>query len=204
MDAAVVVATFGAPEWAERAQRAARSAELAAPAELVVYHGGSSVAEARNTAARQTSAEWLVFLDADDELEPGYLAALAATGHTSGLLAPAVREVVDGIPGEARTLDDARRDIDHGWNPCVIGTAIRRATFDAAGGFWPERAWEDWSLFRRAWLLGEPVHHVPDAVYRVHVNPAGRNSTIDRPRELHRQILRSHDVWRRQQRRRPR
>lgn len=80
-------------------------------------------------------------------------------------------------------------------NPCVIGTLIRRELFAEAGGFWSERAWEDWSLFRRAWLLGATIDHVPAAVYRVTVNPAGRNSTIDRPHSLHREILRSHATW---------
>lgn len=198
MDVAVIVSTFGEPRWAELAQRRAKvSAEAEHPADLVVFHGGTSIAEARNTAATMTTAAWLCFLDADDELEPGYLAAMAARQITRGLLAPAIREVVDGIPGPARTLDDDRRDIDRGWNPCVVGTLIRREIFERAGGFWPERAWEDWSLFRRAWLLGEEIRHVPDAVYRIHVNPAGRNNTVDRPQHLHREILRSHAVWNR-------
>jgi len=202
MDVAVIVATFGELRWAELAQRRAKaSAELEEPADLVVFHGGSSIAEARNTAAGMTDAPWLCFLDADDELERGYLRAMAARQLDRGLLAPAIREVVDGIPGPARTLDDGRRDIDRGWNPCVVGTLIRREIFELAGGFWPERAWEDWSLFRRAWLLGEQVHHVPDAVYRVHVNPAGRNATVLRPRQLHREILRSHALWKRSRQR---
>lgn len=196
MDVAVIVATFGELRWAELAQRRAKvSAELEEPADLVVFHGGSSIAEARNTAAGMTDAPWLCFLDADDELERGYLRAMAARQLDRGLLAPAIREVVDGTPGPARTLDDGRRDIDRGWNPCVVGTLIRREIFELAGGFWPERAWEDWSLFRRAWLLGEPVVHVPDAVYRIHVNPSGRNGTVRNPRGLRSEILRSHAAW---------
>jgi GT2 family glycosyltransferase len=200
MDVAVIVATFGELRWAELAHRRAKaSAEREEPADLVVFHGGSSVAEARNTAAAMTAAPWLCFLDADDELEPGYLRAMRALRMNRGLLAPAVREVVDGIPGPARTLDDDRRNIDRGWNPCVVGTLIRRDTFERAGGFWSERAWEDWSLFRRAWLLGEPVVHVPDAVYRVHVNRSGRNATVRNPVGLRSEILRRHAAWFRRQ-----
>lgn len=202
MDVAVVVATFGEERWAKlAAARAVVSAIAEHPAEVIVHHGGSSIAETRNTAAARASAEWLCFLDADDELEPGYLAAMGARQLDRGLLAPAIREVVDGVPGPARTLDDRNMAT---MNPCVVGTLIRRELFERAGGFWRERAWEDWSLFRRAWLLGEEIHHVPDAVYRIHVNPAGRNATIDRPRQLHREILRSHALWKRDQRRRPR
>jgi GT2 family glycosyltransferase len=197
VDVAVVVATFGENRWAELARRAVASAERLEPAELIVHHGGGGIADARNAGAARARAPWLCFLDADDELERGYLSAMSAAGADRGLLAPAVREVVDGLAGPARTLDDARRDIGRGWNPCVIGTLIRRDVFELVGGFWRERAWEDWSLFRRAWLAGEPVRHVPDAVYRVHVNPNGRNSTVDRPQQLHREILNSHAVWRR-------
>lgn len=198
MEIAVVVATFGADRWRDLAHaRAVPSALVEQPAELVVHHGGSSISEARNEAAARTSARWLCFLDADDELEPGYLRAMTETGAARGLLAPAIREVVDGIPGEARTLDD--RNI-HRMNPCVIGTLIRRTIFEEAGRFWPERGWEDWSLFRRAFLLGEPVIHVPAATYRIHVDPSGRNSSIDRPAQLRREILAAHARWKRRPR----
>ena len=199
MEIAVVVATFGDRRWSELAhRRAVPSALLEQPDELILHHGGASIAEARNAAASRTSTSWLCFLDADDELEPGYLAAMRALEVDRGLLAPAIREVVDGIPGEVRTLAD--RDIRR-VNPCVIGTLIRRDVFEAVGRFWPERAWEDWSLFRRAWLLlGENVVHVPEAVYRIHVDPAGRNSTVDRPQQLHREIIRSHAIAKRRPR----
>ncbi len=144
-----------------------------------------------------TSAEWLCFLDGDDELEPGYLAAMAEHERPDALLAPAVRYVKNGTRHEPIVLAD--RDIAR-VNPCVIGTLIRRARFDEVGGFWTERAWEDWSLFRRAWLLGDTVHHVRDASYVAHVNPAGRNN-VERGQQLHRQILNRHRAWLRNRRR---
>lgn len=202
MEVAVHVSTFGDGAWRDLAtRRALPSIEGQGFAEVVDHHGGTSIAEARNEAARRSSAPWLCFLDADDELEPGYLSAMSDTGLESGLLAPSIREVVHGAPGPARVLDD--RNVST-MNPCVIGTLIRRTVFDDVGGFWSERAWEDWSLFRRAWLAGEQVHHIADAVYRVHVNPDGRNSTVDRPRVLHREIIRAHTDWHRQRNRRRR
>lgn len=191
---AVIVATFGEERWAQLARTiAAPSAEAERPAELVLEHG-ATLHQARNDGAARTSSEWLCFLDADDQLEPGYLSALL--GAAGDLRAPAVRYVVAGAP-DPPPLVLAGRNISH-VNPCVVGTLIRRELFEAAGRFWPERAWEDWSLFRRAWLLGATIEHVPAAVYRVTVNPAGRNSTIDRPHTLHREILRSHAAWLRQ------
>jgi glycosyltransferase involved in cell wall biosynthesis len=192
---AVIVATFGDVEWEQRARRAVASAELEQPAELITHHHHTGdLADARNAAAALASAEWLCFLDADDELEPGYLAALLA--GSAELRAPAVRFVVDGAPELAAPMILDRRNIDR-LNPCVIGTLIRRRLFHLAGGFWHERAWEDWSLFRRAHLLGASLEHYPAAVYRVHVSPAGRNNTVTNPNTLRREILRSHAAWRR-------
>jgi len=188
---AVIVATFGEERWAQLARTiAVPSAEAERPTELIVHHG-SSLHQVRNAAAAAASSEWLCFLDADDELEPGYLAALLAAA--GDLRAPAVRYVTGGEPlPPAQTLE--RRNISN-LNPCVIGTLLRRELFEEAGRFWPEKAWEDWSLFRRCWLLGAKIEHVPAAVYRVNVNTAGRNSTVDRPHTLHREILRSHAAW---------
>lgn len=194
MDVGILVCTFGDERWRRLGDESyARAADLY-PASVFRHHGGDSIADTRNAAAEHVRTLWFCFLDADDELEPGYLEAMTARRPERGLLAPAIREVVDGVPGPARTLDDRNMST---LNPCVIGTLIRRDVFHRVGGFWNERAWEDWSLFRRAWLAGEQVTHVPGAVYRVHVNPTGRNNTVDQPQQLHREILRSHAVWKR-------
>jgi len=191
MDISVVVGTFGEASWAELARaRAIPSAVAAGPTEVIHEHA-ETLAAARNAGAARASTEWLCFLDADDELEPGFLPAIAAA--SGDLRAPAVRYVVPGEPDPA-PLVFADRDIAQ-INPCVIGTPIRRELFHAAGGFEEWRAWEDWALFRRAWLLGATIEHVPAAVYLVTVNPAGRNSTVDRPNELHREILQAHRAW---------
>lgn len=193
----MIVATFGASKWAQLARSVAvPSAEAARPAELIVEHG-ETLHQARNAAAARVSAEWLCFLDADDELEPGYLSAMSEA--SADLRAPALRLVVAGEP-DLDPLDLSGREILHGLNPCAIGTLIRRTMFDDVGGFWPERAWEDWSLFRRAVLAGATLEHVPAAVYRSNISPDGRNSTVDRPQQLRREIVSSHARWIRQRR----
>lgn len=190
MGVAIIVATFGADEWQRRAAEiAVPSAVAQCPDEVIVEHG-RTLADARNDAARRARSEWLCYLDADDQLEPGYLAALVA--GSGDLRAPAVRFVT---PGEAdpEPVTFETRDIAK-INPCVIGTLVRRSMLLPAGGFWNERAWEDWSLFRRCWLLGATIEHHPAAVYRATVG-AGRNSTIVNRHQLYRDILTSHDQW---------
>lgn len=188
---AVIVATFGDPRWAQMARTvAAPSAAAQHPGELRLEHA-ATLAEARNAGAAATSAPWLCFLDADDELEPGYLAEL--TAGSGDLRAPAVRYVTAGEP-EPEPISLAGRNIST-MNPCVIGTLVPRDLFDRAGRFWTEPAWEDWSLFRRCALLGATIVHHPGAVYRVNVSPTGRNSTIPNPTALHRQIRQAHARW---------
>lgn len=190
MDVTIIVATFGADEWQQRAAAVAVPSAIAqAPPELIVEHG-RTLADARNTAARRARGEWLCFLDADDELEPDYLATL--TAGSGDLRAPAVRYVVPGEPEPAPVTFEGRNIAR--MNPCAIGTLVRRSMLLTVGGFWPERAWEDWSLFRRCWLLGATIEHHPAAVYRATVG-AGRNSTIANRQQLHRDILTSHDQW---------
>lgn len=198
----MIVATFGDGHWRDLAQRRAVPSARAAierrgeVSEILYAHEDDmTLAEVRNEAASVARGEWLCFLDADDELEPGYFDALLAPERWGDLRAPAVRFLDGtGIPDPV-VLDD--RDIRR-LNPCVVGTLIRRDMFHEAGGFWGERAWEDWSLFRRAWFLGARIEHVRAAVYAVHVDPGGRNSTIDRPKALHRDIIQSHTRWRRE------
>ena len=158
MDATVIVATFGDPKWVALAKdRAVPSAESQG-VPVIQYHG-DTLAQARNFAASQADTEWLCFLDADDELAPGYFRAMERS--SADWRAPSVSWVTDGVASGPQSL--AGRNI-RVMNPCVIGTLIRKDMFDNVGGFWEERAYEDWSLFRRAWLRGARVGHVNDAV----------------------------------------
>jgi cellulose synthase/poly-beta-1,6-N-acetylglucosamine synthase-like glycosyltransferase len=190
VDATVIVATFGDPKWVALAKdRAVPSAESQG-VPVIQYHG-DTLAQARNFAASQADTEWLCFLDADDELAPGYFRAMERS--SADLRAPSVSWVTDGVASEPQSL--AGRNI-RVMNPCVIGTLIRKDMFDNVGGFWEERAYEDWSLFRRAWLRGARVGHVNDAVYIVHVSPNSRNNSIEDPMGLCREIKMSHKLWR--------
>lgn len=192
MEIQVIVTTWGHPSWAGLASRVAiPSACDQAP----VYHHHTpeapSAGAARNQAVEIADPqEWILFLDADDELAPGYVAAMrAAVEHDEQLLVPALQ-----LPGKpARVLDN--RDIVHGDNPCPIGTVIHRSMFEEAGQFWDEPAWEDYSLFRRAVLAGAEIQFVPDAIYVAHSTSSGRNSRVPNARLLKRDIVQSHKQW---------
>lgn len=185
MDVTVIVATYGNdPHYQNLAdKRAVPSARSQAP---VIRSHAETLAKARNAGASGVDTEWLIFLDADDELDVGYVAAMGYA--TADLRAPAVRYCFGGEPDPPIVFED--RNIEH-LNPCVIGTAVRKAMFDHVGGFLNEPVYEDWSLWLRCVRAGASLEHVRDAHYIAHHNPNGRNVQTDEVRRrAYRQIRR--------------
>lgn len=182
-DISVIVATFGDRlEWDPLAERAIESVakQTMTPAEVTRVHAGS-LHEARNQGAELATGRWLCFLDADDELDPGYLEAmsLATKEHwhfhmaEEILFQPATLGIVDGVEDDAPVVIPPTKLLE--CNYLVIGTLVRRDHFLRLGGFhaWP--ILEDWDFFIRCWLDGVTVVPVAGAVYRVHVRADGRN-----------------------------
>lgn len=192
MDITVCVATYGDPSWTELARRAIASAQPQAP---VIHVHGETLAGARNGALADVASEWVVFLDADDELEPGYIDALDS--GTADVRAPAVRYVTSGrqhvpyvprVPGHRHACDAGCLE-DGNW--LVIGSLIRTELAQQAGGFheWP--FYEDWDLFLRLYRAGASFEAIPAAVYRAHVRPDSRNRapSINEKNRVHQEIL---------------
>lgn len=170
MDATVIVTAFGDQSWVDLAlERAVPSAE--AQGVPVILSHGTSVASSRNDGAAKADTEWLIFLDADDELAPGYVEAMARAD--GDLRAPSVSYVHHGLPDPPLSLAD--RNIRH-LNPCVIGTAVRKTLFERVGGFHDEPIYEDWALWLRCVNAGATIEHVLDAVYLAHVRDGSRNN----------------------------
>lgn len=193
----VVVATFGDPEWRQLAQRAVRSA--ATQGVPVIHAHGETLADARQRGLDQVETPWVVHLDADDELEPGYFTAMRQ--GTADIRCPLIRFMIDGRqrnvwqPRVAGHRHDCTAEcITSGagnWLP--IGVFARVALLQAAGGWrdWP--VYEDFDLWMRALLEpGATCELVPGAVYRAHVRPDSRNRAPDMAwkNEVHRQIVR--------------
>lgn len=177
----VVVATFGDLDtWGPLAERAVRAAGGQAP---VVWRHDETLAAARNAAAAEMDASWLVFCDADDELDDGYIEAMRRVVYDREmreqrlldlLVQPSTIGVVDGRVDERAVLIEPRRSLLDG-NHMVIGTMVRRAQFERVGGFRDLDAYEDWDLWIRCVLDGAAMTSAPDAVYRVHVRAGSRN-----------------------------
>lgn len=193
----IAVGTFGGPEWVRLAETRALPSARAFGVPVVHVHAGS-LHEARNGALAKVDTEWVVNLDADDELEPGYLQAMA--GGTADVRAPAVRYIrgygdrsaQPAMPKVAGHSHDCEAACLPYGNWLVIGAAARADLVRAVGG-WRDFAWsEDWSVWLRCYLAGATFEPVPTAVYRAHVRRGSRNRSVraETRLEVHRAIAR--------------
>jgi len=130
---------------------------------------------ARNVGARHATAQKLLFVDADDEVAPGYVARMAAALDRHDFVTsafdqetlnpdwvraahgPAWRNADEPLPNQFGVLPNAGGSI-----------GISRAALEAVGGF-PEDLprMQDIALSWEVQLAGIPLHYVPDALYRI-------------------------------------
>ena len=194
----VVIGTYGPEHWERLANRAARS--VVGQSELIQSHlPDGTLAQARNAGAVQAHGDWLLFLDADDELAPGYIDAMAAAAaglEGKNLLTPAIRYMRRHTRAETAKAPMFWPEIDiKTGNWMVIGTMVPRDTFLAAGGF-REYEWsEDWVLWARCMELGATPVKVPDAIYIARVTPGSRNRSRSRREMLYWHQRIGYDNW---------
>lgn len=194
MDVTVCVATYGDRWWRDLADtRAVPSTRaLGVPcrrAHSTTLHG------ARNAALAMVTSEFVCFLDADDELEPGFFDRIAESG--ADLRAPSVRYVTNATDDSAAAMpmvaghDHACTDaclVEGNW--LVIGTVAPTQLLRDVDGFHDFPVYEDWDLWLRCWRAGATIEAVPDAVYRAYVRHDSRNRGTPRivKEEAHRAI----------------
>lgn len=176
----VCIASFGTDEWKDRAWQHAYPSTIGQGAEVIVYHDpNGTVASSRNQAAQQAHGDWLVFLDADDQLGEGYIEAMQRAADGPALYLPQTSFASYSANNRAyppRFMPDCSlRD----GNPMIIGTMLPREMFLEVGGFTENVAlYEDWMLFAQLWKQGAPVVKVPDATYVAYMRRRSRNRSV--------------------------
>lgn len=199
MDVTVIVATYGDDYWQRLATaRAIPSAQrLGVP---VIHAHADTLQNARNAGLDQAATSHLIYLDADDQLEPGYITAMMA--GTKDLRAPHVRYVFRGrgqrpaFPRVAGHTHECTGGCLMDGNWLIIGTMAPVALLRQVGG-WHDYPWsEDWDIWLRCHLAGATVEGVPDAVYRAHVNPRSRNRSASHEMKMatHRAIAHANGI----------
>jgi glycosyltransferase involved in cell wall biosynthesis len=132
-------------------------------------------AYARNVGVRHSSGRKLIFVDADDVIAPGYLAAMAAALDRHDFVTSAFDHValnpewVRGAHGPVWRDPDGPLFVQSGVLPFAGGSiGISRAVFDGVGGF-PENfpRMQDIAFSWEVQFAGTSLHYVPDALYHV-------------------------------------
>lgn len=197
----IVITSYGEETWRSLAWERAYPSAIAQDNgtekfEVIVHHSElETIGPARNEAAAKAEGKWLIFLDADDELEPRYVHEMSiAAAKTSGdvLMQPAVRYLRKGGRSGTRPVIIPDRNLRHD-NYLVIGTMLRRELFQRVEGFNDyHHGFEDWSLWAKCWKLGAQVVPVPRAIYCAHYNPQSKHRLLWRDRreqvKLHERI----------------
>lgn len=203
MNLSILIASYGGREWADLARgRALPTAEAQGCEVLIGHQSDGTCATSRNGLAERATGAWLCFLDADDELAPGFMGAMQRAlereetpPSPSLLLTPAVAYVRKGKA--SNPIFHKEIDLRHA-NWLIIGTLIERDLFFTIGGFreWPHGL-EDWDLWTRAWKHGVKIVKVRQAVYRAHWNQHSKHRILFRQRGVqpywHQKV--GHDVW---------
>jgi glycosyltransferase involved in cell wall biosynthesis len=205
-DFTICIGTFGTSEWVHLAhERAVPSAE--AQGCKVIHRHAPTLARARNDCVALADTDFVVHLDADDELEPGYIEAMA--GAKGDLLAPRVSCWREGRPiraGVFMPYVNKRHERRHACeadclregNWLVVGAGVRKALVEHVGGWREWDVYEDFDLWQRCWLAGAEIAAVHDAIYRQHLRQGSRNHSLSRERmnEVHEEIERANGVSR--------
>lgn len=178
---AVIVATFGLARkhfWDELSRRAVASvAKQTTPAfELKRVHvdDENALHVARNRGAAMCSADWLIFLDADDTLDERYIEQMLLCDSQSDIRVPKIERFYwDGKHDEPQRIQPGKTLLN--WSHIVIGAMIRREMFIKAGGFesWP--VFEDWHFWMKCWTEGAKFSN-SEAVYQSYIRPESRNT----------------------------
>jgi glycosyltransferase involved in cell wall biosynthesis len=141
------------------------------PIRVVDAFDRANASYARNVGARASRGSKLVFADADDELAPGYLAAMSmaldvhpfvtSRVDTNALNEPWVRDAHGAWQDDGVVVF---YDFLPGSGPNV---GIDRQLFQQVGGYPEEFAYsQDIAFCWRVQLAGAQLHFVPEAVYR--------------------------------------
>lgn len=138
---------------------------------LVDASAGAGVAYARNRGAAAARGELFLYCDADDEVEPDWVAAMVAAGAQHDVFGGRLSVARLNAPDVVRwrdPLQDERLPVGHRFLPYAVGANIgcRRAVHEAIGG-WDEHfltSGEDVDFCWRAQLAGFSLGFARDAV----------------------------------------
>jgi cellulose synthase/poly-beta-1,6-N-acetylglucosamine synthase-like glycosyltransferase len=139
----------------------------------IIISCGNNLQEARNNAGLCANTEYLLFLDADDELHEMYIEEVLR-----------FKDADVFTPSAYRYYPDLSVDKSQQWyypksllegNYAVIGSLIRTSYFKKIGGFKDLILYEDWQGWLEMEEAGAIFKYCPNAIYKIHVRENSRN-----------------------------
>jgi glycosyltransferase involved in cell wall biosynthesis len=157
----------------DRSRQIAEQFTSRLPLAIIEAPARANRAYARNVGVAASSSDHLVFIDADDTVNPDYVRAMVRALREHELVTSRVDSItlnpewVRGAHGPAWQADGV--DVLYGFLPAAgVNIGIHRSLYGSLGGFPEEYAFcEDTAFSWNAHLRRRiPLHFVPDAVYR--------------------------------------
>lgn len=151
------------------------------PGVQVIHQANGGVGSARNTGIEAASGEVIICLDADDRIDPQYVAEAVHTLAQPGTVVAFPFCVTFGaVSGEQPTAPlvdavDALRG-----SGIFLPSAFRKARWEEIGGFYmgdPD-AQEDWEFWSRVLRDGGVARRVPTAVFHWRIRENSRSSLV--------------------------
>jgi glycosyltransferase involved in cell wall biosynthesis len=172
--------------------------DLAGENVTVIHQERAGVAAARMRGVAETASEYVMALDADDELVEGSLEPLVRMMDDDPDLSVAWGDCL--VFGERNRLAHTAADLDP-WlltfqNQIPSAALIRRLALDAAGG-WREGGYEDWDLWLALAELGHRGRRFPQPVHRYRYRSNRRySSDVKNDREIREALRERHKaLW---------
>jgi len=173
----VIIPVFGDIEYfGELAKRAYDSVvNQTVQADSILISVGTTMQDARNTPAlNSVNTDHIIFLDADDTLDPHYIENI--TKFDGDIVVPAVHRLYEDGTVNTDQAPYLPKDFMVG-NYIVVAALIKTDLFRKLGGFHDYEALEDWDFFMRAQEAGATFVQGTTAIYQIHVRPNSRNTS---------------------------
>lgn len=198
MTITAIIASFGDRYWEMLGKVRAEASTVGQGFDEVIrkFDPDMTLAEVRNAAAREATSDYLFFLDADDEISPGFANAmrgvLAEQPAGEYLLTPSIRYGAGRVFSPPRFWPEIEA-VDGNW--LVVGTLVPRRIFELVGGWDEYELYEDWALWAKCVIAGTSIVKVPEAEYLVHVTANSRNRGKPRKTYLYWRQRIGADIW---------